>query len=75
MRRFVASCRDPVTNGYLFYSECSYNMACCQLESEGFECEKTETVDTRFTKIKGIFKGTPMEFLYDEERGYLLRTA
>lgn len=74
MRKFTTLCKDIITGNEMILSECSFNEACWFLESEN--------ADGRF----GTYKGTECAslhvhklvfekalFLYDEERGYLMR--
>ena len=81
MRVFKSVHVDDETKGIMVYSECTYNSACYELEKAGFECEEAKSIDTRFTKIKGKLydpiakRKRDIEYLYDEKRGYLIRTA
>ena len=72
MRKWVTLCLDKITSGYMVLSETSYNNACFYLEQNGFECDTTESINDRYTKIIGKVKGKPAEFIYDEHRGYLV---
>ena len=73
MRRFTTLCIDNVTKMEMVLSECSFNEACMFLE--------TENKDKRFGGFVGVKGKLTMfeiiyekaNFLYDEDRGYLLR--
>lgn len=74
MRRFTTTCIDSITKAEMILSECSFNQACMFLE--------IENRDNRFGKYKGTECGSKNVtklvfekalFLYDEERGYLMR--
>ena len=74
MRIFTSVCIDNLTKMEMLLSECSFNEACMFLE--------TENADDRFGKYKGMEVCTlhvhklifeKAVFLYDEERGLLLR--
>lgn len=68
MRKFVTQCKDKVTGMEMILSECSYNQACCYLDSHYTEkCLGCESFGD-LTKIKFINRN----FFYDERRGYLL---
>ena len=69
MRRHFSTI-DSKTNYPLVYSECSYNMACMQLEHE-------KGILISIIKPEGNMKRIEFSddsvFLYDEDRGYLLK--
>lgn len=74
MIKFTASCIDNITKAEMVLSECSFNQACAFLEGEN--------MDNHFGKYKGTEVGSShvcklvfekATFLYDEERGYLMR--
>ena len=74
MRRFTTLCIDKVTGAEMLLYDCSFNAACMFLEREN--------ADGRFGKYKGTEFGTiyvtkivfeEALFLYDEERGVLMR--
>ena len=73
MRRFIATCIDSKTKMEMVLSEASYNMACSFIEHTLkvpiFDIS-TETQKDGMTAIK---KADRTIFVYDEERGYLLR--
>ena len=74
MKKFGTLCIDNITKMELVLCECSYNKACSYLASiqgkYNFGNLKTCTViSTGLTEI--IFERAT--FIYDEERGYLLR--
>lgn len=77
MRVFQTICRDTKTNGYMVLSEVSYNNACYWLEGKGFECITCQSLKDNCTrligKMKEKFGDRILEFLYDENRGYLIR--
>ena len=72
MREFKTVCIDNETQNEMVLSECSYNTACYWLMSKGFE--EPERLENRSGKYY-IYYVTPREitFIYDEDRGYLLR--
>lgn len=74
MRRFTTLCIDSITGAEMILYDCSFNSACAFLEREN--------KDNRFGKYKGtwclssavsklVFEKAV--FLYDEERGCLMR--
>lgn len=74
MIRFSTVCIDKVTKGEMIAAQCSFNEACMFLEKENS--------DGRFGKYKGTECGSQHVcklvfenalFLYDEERGCLIR--
>lgn len=74
MKKFNTLCIDNTTKMEMVLSECSYNEACAYLGTiqgkYNFGNLKTcKVVSTGLTKI--IFERAA--FVYDEERGYLLR--
>lgn len=72
MRIFTSSCIDTETNMEMVLSEASYNSAAWWLMGKGFTDPKVETKDTRFINIS-FTKPKAIRFMYDEERGYLLK--
>lgn len=72
MKRFTALCKDKTTGYEMVLSECSFNQACSFLESKRSELGKylgTFFVSINVSKLK-FEKAT---FLYDEERGLLMK--
>ena len=76
MRRFSTVCIDNITNMEMILYQCSFNEACLFLEEEN--------ADGRFGEYKGMeavtlhvdrFRFEKAVFLYDEERGLLLRQS
>ena len=74
MRRFTTLCIDKVTGAEMILYDCSFNAACMFLEMENS--------DNRFGAYKGTECGSKYVcklvfekalFLYDEERGVLMR--
>ena len=74
MRKFTTLCIDPITEAEMILYDCSFNAACAFLEREN--------TDNRFGKYKGCECGSRVVtkivfekalFLYDEERGCLMR--
>lgn len=71
MRIFKTLCIDTETKMQMILSECTYNMACYWLESQGFsnyiklETNGNETWLWFMSPRKRLF-------IYDENRGYLL---
>ena len=79
MKRFMSTCIDNVLRLPMVYSDCSYNMACYQLESEGIEGVGAVTKKINgltYDYITAIMKTSMTEqivyFVYDERRGYLM---
>ena len=74
MRRFTSVCIDNITKAEMVLSECSFNEACMFLEMESTDgklgaYKGTEYVGCNVSKLsfeKAVF-------LYDEERGLLLK--
>ena len=74
MRKFTTLCIDKITGAEMILYDCSFNAACMFLEREN--------TDNRFGAYKGT-EGTSLYvskivfekalFLYDEERGVLMR--
>ena len=74
MRRYAVATFDSKTGMRLIYSECSYNMACFQLEKEMFEYYgKIPISATPEGNMMRIEFTDDQIFYYDEERGYLLK--
>ena len=73
MRRFTTACIDNVTKMEMVLSECSFNEACMFLEKENKDNRFGNFVSAKgkLTKTEIIYEKA--NFLYDEERGYLLR--
>lgn len=75
MRRHF-SCIDNETGMELILSECSYNMACSWLESQGFT--EYDHFDSWYDEYNSnivefqFSKPARRTFVYDEGRGYLL---
>ena len=73
MRKFVTAVFDSKTNMRMIYSECSYNMACMELEKE----MDTQGILLISAKSEGDMKRLEWSngsvFYYDEERGYLMK--
>ncbi len=73
MRKFVTAIFDSKTNMRMIYSECSFNMACMELEMEmdtqGILLVSVEEKDG----MKCLKWSNDDEYFYDEERGYLLK--
>ena len=74
MRRFTTVCIDNETGMEMILWGCTYNEACMFLEVENSDHRfgnliETESVSMYETKI--IYERA--EFLYDEERGILMR--
>ena len=74
MKKFTTVYIDSITKAEMVLSECSFNQACAYLE--GLNANK------KFGEYKGTECGSPTVcklvfekalFLYDEERGYLMR--
>ena len=74
MMMFTTTCVDKVTGAEMILYDCSYNAACMFLEREN--------KDNRFGKFKGTWDISSVlsklvfekaVFLYDEERGCLMR--
>ena len=70
MRVMTSSIIDNETRNDLLAIECSYNQACYFLMQKGFDNPVSTESDLRFTRIDF---GNDTVFIYDEERGYLLR--
>ena len=74
MRRFTAMFIDTITGAEMIAYDCSFNAACMFLERENTDgkfgaYKGTESVSIPVSKI--IFEKAV--FLYDEERGCLMR--
>lgn len=74
MKKFTTTCIDSITGARMVLSECSFNAACMFLEGLNFdnklgEYKGTECASRYVSKI--VFEKAV--FLYDEERGYLMR--
>lgn len=74
MRRFTSLCIDKVTGAEMVLYDCSFNAACMFLEAENADgrfgkYKGTECASRYVTKI--VFEEAL--FLYDEERGVLMR--
>lgn len=74
MKKFTTLCKDVITGAEMVLCECSFNQACAYLEGLN--------ADNKFGKYKGTEVGSKnvcklvfekSTFLYDEERGYLMR--
>lgn len=75
MKRFYSKCIDNVLGLEMIYSDCSYNMACFQLEKEGFNCESATTKnikDKNYDVLIGTIYNKKVYLVYDESRGYLM---
>lgn len=75
MKRFMAKCIDNVLGLDMVYSDCSYNMACFQLECEGFNLESAVTKNIKgnnYDVLIGIMNNERIYLVYDENRGYLM---
>lgn len=79
MRRFMSTYIDNVLRLPMVYSECSYNMACMQLEYEGIEIITATTkkingksYDYITAKMNTVINKTDAYFVYDEDRGILM---
>lgn len=74
MRKFTALCKDSVTGCTMVLCECSFNAACMFLEGLNFDNKLGEYIGTECASryvSKIVFENAT--FLYDEERGYLMR--
>lgn len=74
MRKFTSICFDKATGAEMILYDCSYNAACMFLEGENRnncfgEYKGTENSSLYVTKI--LYENAT--FLYDEERGVLMR--
>lgn len=75
MRKFVLLCIDNKTNMKMIYSECSYNMACMEIESE-MTAQGKHFVSAKTDREKGMTRiefSDNNVFYYDEDRGLLLK--
>ena len=77
MRKFTTYCTDQKTGHQIIYSECSYNMACFELENElskiGIDIVDARPIPNGLMQISTMENGKRgRNFYYDEERGYLL---
>ena len=83
MRRFLCATVDTITNLGMVYSECSYNMACMQIETEIRNADLTiKDINVDSITIKNIplmricfdiDKANSLVYYYDEGRGYLMK--
>lgn len=74
MRRFTTLCIDKVTGAEMILYDCSFNAACMFLEGENADNHLGKYKGTEFVSIyvsKLVFENAT--FLYDEERGVLMR--
>jgi len=72
MRGFTALTIDSKTGMRMIYSDCSYNMACFQLESETGMKPIDARMEGDMHRIE--FEGGRV-FYYDESRGYLIEAV
>lgn len=77
MKRFLATCIENDLRLPMIYSECSYNMACYQLENEYCIIDVTTTEkkinNKNYTYIVAKMpNGNTVCFVYDEIKGYLM---
>ena len=80
MRRFLSNCIENDLRLPMVYSECSYNMACYQLEYDYdivdviTEEKKINGKDYTYiiAKLNTITNKNTVCFVYDEEKGYLM---
>jgi hypothetical protein len=70
MKVFTNNTIDNETRNDLIATECSFNIACSFLMQKGFDNPIVTSPDLRFTRLDF---GNDTVFIYDEERGYLLR--
>ena len=73
MRKFVTPVFDSKTNMRMIYSECSYNMACMELEKEMDTQGILLVSATMDGDLHRLEWSDGSVYYYDEERGYLLR--
>lgn len=76
MRRFTTVCIDKLTKAEMILYDCSFNAACMFLEMENISNRFGAYKGTEFVSLyvcKLIFENAV--FLYDEERGLLLRQS
>ena len=76
MRRFTTTCIDNLTGAVMVLYDCSFNAACMFLERENKDnrfgsYKETECLSRYVSKI--VFERAT--FLYDEERGCLMRKS
>lgn len=76
MKRFTTACVDIVTRMQMVLSECSFNAACMFLDMENADKKFGELIAVRSLGLlegKTEFKYEKSRFIYDENRGYLLK--
>lgn len=76
MRRFTTACIDIVTRMQMVLSECSFNAACMFLDMENADKKFGELIDVKSLGLlegKTEIKFEKSRFIYDENRGYLLK--
>ena len=69
MKVFKVLCVDRFTHMQIIAEDCSYNVACCFLESAGVQIEQIKT-DFRTNRTL-IFTDNGL-YIFDENRGVLL---
>lgn len=76
MRKFTTTCIDNITNLIMVLSDCSYNNACSFLESENANNKFGQFLTaTNRTLYLTEIRYEKANFIYDEVRGVLLRSA
>lgn len=75
MRKYVVPTYHHTNKSYrLVYSDCTYNMACAQLDHEGFVCDYAEKdiQDDSITYIYGKNRdGKNLRYVWDDDKQVL----